>query len=506
MFSRSIQPISITDLGLPNTNTCAFSHNRSLYIIGENNITISFGNRWNIDPPKIEYNNSSHRQQNHYSCSITNSGKLLLISSEQYPVLQLIDNIHIFPWKTVLNITLDSTENVFNIFFSRTISLSNVATVAFDHFFMIYGKQQQTSATFILDTRLLSNQVWYEVSITSQTPSSSALNSSLYATSRWILHFRTEDQHGGYYTTWIDCFDPYTLSWLGTVSSFNTSANHIQSVPLVSSNKELDLLLLIPSWSVGTSSSEIQQTNLEEITFWRLDISVWVYTDVLISPVKLNTTLYDPTSTTNDDNKTNRAFKPVIGGTVTLIADDVAVFYGGNTLEKDAVLQFFNISSLMFMPHPQWLSPSVTPDNIDTPSKKNNIAIWLGSLLGGLLFLILFVMFVRWFMKKRNKTHRGNIRKRTFWAMSINKQPRYKEKSIDSVSPKHSTEQQSCYVLSPIKPVSPIILFPEPALRAKPTRLITSRFREHFDYRPESTLYINNQEHTIDNPLGIVQQ
>ncbi|KAG2234818.1 hypothetical protein INT48_006735 [Thamnidium elegans] len=154
---------------------------------------------------------------------------------------------------------------------------------------MIFGGSQ--SSTFILDTRYSTIFTWYQIPLQSTTPPASP-DSVLYATSRWVLHFRVEIN-----IAYIDLFDPTSFQWYDT---FNTDQTR--------------------------TTTEL----------WRLDISTW--TPDTLTLTKLNTLIQQSNTISG-------------GGSVivTPLNDEIALFYGGNEQ-----LAFLNTTNLTFI-SPQWI-------------------------------------------------------------------------------------------------------------------------------------------------------
>ncbi len=116
--------------------------------------------------------------------------------------------------------TFDGSRVATEKFVTGSTNLTNFAMTSFNDYILIQGgkdaNQAESQLTYILDLRYPALGVWYELQATPLAPpASTSSNSVLYATSRWILHFRTEMRRDQY-ITFVDCFDPYTFLWLGT--------------------------------------------------------------------------------------------------------------------------------------------------------------------------------------------------------------------------------------------------------------------------------------------------
>jgi hypothetical protein len=380
-----IEALNYADLGFPNNSSCAFNYNNTLYIIGaNNNVSISFGNPWDIDPPKVlkQNNNTTAR----IACAITKSGKLVLLPLSNSNPLQVIDNnISSLTWQSNQNITYQGSQNAINKFVTKSLPISNFAVVSFKDYILI-----QAETTFILDTRFPTQWTWYELLATSLAPPPlpSTSHDSLFATSRWILHFRTSTRFSSTgnlvgYTTVINCFDPLSFIWLGEILTFNTTTNLIQATQIQSSIEGSDSLLLLPSWSIDTQELNLITNNHAETIFWKLDISTWIHTNVTLSPILIS----------NNESV-------VLKGTVTRLYSDLVVFYKVNTI------QFFNTTNFNFTSQPQWLYTS--SDNSGTTS-KNDLAIILGSIMGSILFIAILILFIYCWLKKRKRSRDRSV-------------------------------------------------------------------------------------------------
>lgn len=375
LFIKIIEGLNYADFGLPNSNPCIFTLNQTVHIINEQSLSITFDQAsWDtITPQIIEHNLTTVA-----SCPITRSGKLILIpllqqqqGQQQERPFEVIDDITSNSWAINKNITYLGPQNAIDTFMTRTTHFS---TTTFNDFIMIFGGNE--SSTFILDTRYPTLYSWYQIPLQSTTPPSSP-DSVLYATSRWVLHFRVEIN-----IAYIDLFDPISFQWYGTISSIellNTATKkNIQVLPLINNNTS-DSLLIINVIQDASNSSDQTRTTTE---FWRLDISTWIPDTLTLT--KLNT-LIQQSSTISTG-----------GGSVivTPVNDEIALFYGGNEH-----LAFLDTTNLTFISPPQWIT---TIDNTSLISQNNNLAIILGSVLGGLFFIVLIILFTWFYKRKRN--------------------------------------------------------------------------------------------------------
>lgn len=371
LLLKCIEALNLSDLGLPNSNQCAFGYNQTLYILGDSHhVSITFQDPWNRDPPNISIRNSTSPRI--ITCAITRSGRLILLPSSQS--IQVFDtpSTIISSWQPNQRITYAGSQNAIDRFTTTANKSTNLGMVAFNDYVLI----QDQNTTFILDARFSTQWTWYELGNTS----SSTLNPPLLAaTSRWILYFRTEHRNTTDYVTYVDCFDPYTFLWLGTAATINsTNTTFTHTIPLSSSVEGRDSLLLI-----GTTNE-----------FWRLDISTWVYNDVRMTAIP----------STKEE--------PVRNGTVTRVTTDLVVFYGGSIDQQSASnISFFNATSLAFLPQPQWLVVNETQMGGNTTdsshgNSNNNLPIILGSVMGGLLFIAIIALLV-WCMLRRKRSQNG---------------------------------------------------------------------------------------------------
>lgn len=436
---KRIETLDLNDLGLPNRSNCAFTSNKTLYIIGEaKNVSITFADDdIHVNPPKIisqQQNQQISRKFNtaNSACIITRSGKVILIPEEQQESIQIIQNI--LPNLTIVtetNMTFDGSRAAIDKFVTKSAFLTNYTLTSFNDYVLIQGgqdiNQTESQDTYILDLRYPTLGVWYELEITSFTPPPSSFsNSALYATSRWILHFRTESRQD-VYITFVDCFDPFTFLWLGTITSFNTTTNSIKVIPSTTSTTTSDCLIIIPCWSSPPSSSSFAtqgfnysetatNSHIKQTTFWKLDISKWIFNNITITPIIINNANSKTNQQKRDENQTSIFFNPVLGGTVTLVTADLAVFYGGTTSISSSAIRttdqqesmlFFNTTSFKFLPQPLWLSNNnATVQQENTFTNNNQLAIILGSVMGSILFIALLILFV-WCCIKRKRSHDG---------------------------------------------------------------------------------------------------
>ncbi|KAI9256997.1 hypothetical protein EDC94DRAFT_614999 [Helicostylum pulchrum] len=500
LFIKIIEGLNYADFGLPNSNPCIFTSNQTVYIINEQSLSITFDQAsWDtITPQIIEHNLTTVA-----ACPITRSDKLILIplllqqrqqqGQQQQQPLQAIDNITSNSWTTNNNITYLGPQNAVDTFMTEATHFS---TTTFNDFIMIFGGNE--SSTFILDTRYSTLYSWYQIPLQPTTPPSSP-DSVLYATSRWVLHFRVEIN-----IAYIDLFDPISFQWYGTISSIEllntTTKKNIQVLPLINNNTSDSLLIInIIQDTIDSSGNSSYQTTRTTTEFWRLDISTWIPDTLTLT--KLNT-LFQQSSTISTG-----------GGSVivTPVNGEIALFYGGN--ER---LAFLDTTNLTFISPPQWIT---TIDNTSLISQNNNLAIILGSVLGGLFFIVLIILFIWFYKKKRsssvplrpnnNNNEKPSLLQKNKWPLK-SKRPE-KENMITTSRAFEESPPLSEFTLSPIKRLSPLELFypssaalstlpdaPEDEIIVLPQQqqqqqqqqnIKKSRFREHFDFHsfPQDT-------------------
>lgn len=490
VFLSYIESTTYSDLGLPNSdNVCSFASNQSVYFVGVNKtVSITLGNPWyNITPSvDISIPNSISRD---ISCAITRSNNVVLLSDFQvYKNISLTQQID-------SNITFGGSQVALDTFVTKKTPIHHVSSVVFRDFLLIQGgisdQGNLSSTTFILDTRYQNQWTWYELSKSSLAPPpASSIHASLVVTSRWVLYFRTEPVESSY-KTFIDCFDPYTFLWLGTIHSINTSTNLIQAVSIKSSIEGSDSLLLVPAWSIDSKINTTAGTTNNSL-LWRLDISVWQSNNITTTAVSSN-------------------YTPVQGGAIAKFNDDVIVFYGGISpiTQQQHNISFFNTTNFVFTPKPQWLI-MMTQDNTRNDTL---LPIILGSVIGGVLFIAILILFLSLClrskrMKEAAMRYEQTAEKRRFWTFD-------RKNAKTGVLRKVRTLLFSClifclilythigklsikstlsYVLSPIRPTTPINIFPNTRNtendvlvleeNAKPA-LFKSRFMEVFHYCPD---------------------
>lgn len=417
---KRIDALDLHDLGLPNQSDCAFAKNKTLYVIGATkNVSITFDtDDIYVNPPQIISQQQSRQFNTNPACTITRSGKVVLLQDTIQIIQSITPNLTVI---TATNMTFDGSRVATEKFVTGSTNLTNFAMTSFNDFVLIQGGQDanrtESQLTYILDLRYPALGVWYELQATPLAPpTSTSSNSVLYATSRWILHFRTEMRRDQY-VTFVDCFDPYTFLWLGTITSFNTTTNAIKAIPSTATTRESDSLLIIPSLSSsiatqeGFNHSETPTNNqAEQTAFWRLDISKWLFNNITITPIIINNTDSSKSNQQKRDGMQNssQSYKPVVGGTVTLIAADLAVFYGGTaaTTDQQENILFFNTTELKFLPRPVWLSstvPTMQQEQTSNTDGGNKLAVILGSVMGSILFIALCILFA-WFCIRRKRS------------------------------------------------------------------------------------------------------
>lgn len=418
---KKIDALGLQDLGLPNQSNCAFAKNSTLYIIGAaKNVSITFDNDdIYVNPPQVISQQQQSRQINRDpACTITRSGKVVLIQDSIQIMQTITPNLTA---TTDTNMAFSGSRAAIAKFVNGSTYLTNSAMTSFNDFVLIQGGQDanrtKSQLTYILDLRYPALGVWYELQVTALAPpASTSSNTVLYATSRWILLFRTETRQDQY-ITFVDCFDPYTFLWLGTITSFKTTTNSIKAIPSAVKSKESDSLLIIPCLSSpiatqdGHNSSETATKNqTEQTTFWRLDVSKWLYNNTTITPIIINNIDSSKSSQQKRDGMqtSSQSYRPVFGGTVTLIAADLAVFYGGTatTTDQQQSILFFNTTELKFQNPPVWLSitdPTMQQEQAPSADGDNKLAIILGSVMGSILFIGLCILFV-WCCIKRKRS------------------------------------------------------------------------------------------------------
>jgi hypothetical protein len=362
------------DFGLERYDHCAFSYNESLSIFGGESTTtdqviITFNEtNWNTETPTVQRSPSNVTGK--VKCGTIKKAVLLLFNH----TVQVLD----ISTNNRLNMTHRGSQKAIDSFVTNKSPIENAAIAGFGDYFLIYGGEQDNhtlQSTFILDTRISNVGEWYELTPTNTSsfignPPPPSANTTLVATSRWILHFRLVKVNPVIHTVYVDLFDPLNFNWLGTpITAFNISTDAINAVPLGP-----DKVLITPAWSTPDS-------NDSATGFWMLNVSTWT-----------------PTATAEWQNIT---YHPLFGNSVTAIANtDLVVFYGG----LDGGLQFFNTTSRAFET-PAW-------DSQET-GHRNLLAILLGSILGGVAFFILLILFV-WFCCIRKR----KLRKHEFMARS----------------------------------------------------------------------------------------
>ncbi|KAL9549050.1 hypothetical protein MBANPS3_005388 [Mucor bainieri] len=535
---KKIDSLDLQDLGLPNQSNCAFAKNNTLYIIGATkNVSITFDNdEIYVNPPQIisqQQQQQSRQINTDPACTITRSGKVVLIQDSIQIIQTITPNLTA---TTDTNMTFSGSRAAIEKFVNGSTYMTNSAMTSFNDFILIQGGQDanrtKSQLTYILDLRYPALGVWYELQPTSRTPpASTSSDTVLYATSRWILHFRTEIRQYQY-ITFVDCFDPYTFIWLGTITSFNTTTNSIKAIPSAAASKESDSLLIIPSLTSplatqeGTNHSETSaQNQAEQTTFWKLDVSKWFYNNITITPIIINNIDSSKSSQQKRDGRqtSSQSYIPVSGGTVTLIAADLAVFYGGTatTTDQQKNILFFNTTELKFLPPPVWLSttdPTKQQEQTSTtPDGDNKLAIILGSVMGSILFIALCILFVWCCIRRKRSRERlghadGKKQRKTLFSSMPNKEvvnPGFQNSSTPNMA--EASSKTHPYVLSPIKCLSPIDLFPAAAAKLAPGQEErqqekqpskvpkTSRFIEHFDYH---SFPLVKHNHNNNNSLG----
>lgn len=366
LFIGIIQALGYADFGLPNQNPCVFSHGGKVYIINQQSLAISFHQSWDNTSPQI----ISHNLTTVGACSITRSGKVIFLPLDQQQTLQVIDDITL-PWILNSNITYLGSQNAIDLFIKRTIPLTRLVTTAFNDFIMILGLNNESS-TFILDTRYLL-YTWHEISFSTNSPTPSSV-STLYATSRWILYF-----HIDLNTILIHCFDPLTFQWYGLISTLeiNNSNNQTQlSIQVIPTAVDPDSFFIITRQEDETSAT----TNM-----WQSNTST---STPEITVLFLNPIVQQSASSSGSGSVM-----------VTRIDDEMALFYGGKEN-----LEFLNTSNKAFIETPLWLAIA----GESTQDNNSHLGIILGTVLGGVVFIIVLVVLFIWLRKRSNVSLRPN--------------------------------------------------------------------------------------------------
>lgn len=396
LFIKITEALYYTDFGLPSNNKpCILTFNQTVYIFDQNSLSIKFNRPWsNSIEPQITRLNINITTS---ACSITSSGKVILLQQQQ--PLQVIDDINI-PWKLNNNITYLGSQSAIDIFITKSVPISTqFAITTFNNYIIFHNGNQ----TFSLDTRYDTLWTFYEVPLIPKIPSQNHIP-LLYPTTRWVLSFRNEPQ-----IVSIECFDPYGFQWLGTILNLNTTfyASYIIQavVPVVSSAASAsDSLLIIVAAAALSGTNNHAETATE---FWKLDISTSVPTDFTFA--KLNPIIHQSDVVMFMTDLDGEGHSESVR--VTPVDDEMTLFYGGAKQ-----LQFLNTSSLTFSPQPQWLT-SANNNSTDDEIKKDNaqptsnqrLAIILGSVLGG-LFFICFVLLLFWCCRRRKNQNKVLLR------------------------------------------------------------------------------------------------
>ncbi|CAO3627343.1 unnamed protein product [Mucor hiemalis] len=506
LFIKITEALHYNDFGLSNNiKPCILTFNQIVYIFDQESLSLKFNQPWSntIAPQISRLNINITTSAAVDACSITHSGKVILLQQQQ--PLQVIDDINI-PWKLNNNITYLGSQSAIDTFITKSVPIpTQFAITTFNDYIIFHNGNQ----TFSLDTRYDTLWTFFEVP---HLPNKSPQNhiSLLYSTSRWVLSFRDEPQ-----IISIDCFDPYSFQWLGTILNLNTTfyaSYTIQAVvPVVSSATIASDSLLIIVAGAQSGTNNHAETSTE---FWKLDISTSVPNNFTLT--KLNPIIHQSDvvvfTTDLDDGHSGSVV-------VTPLDDEMTLFYGGAKQ-----LQFLNTSSLTFLPQPQWLTS--TNNTVDETKKDNSqptpdhrLAIILGSVLGG-LFFICVVLILFWCCRRRKNQNKillrpnnnnNNIKEKKLPSPSERKKLLLldkKPKRAVTEGPFQESPSISQFTLSPIVPLSPINLFPLPSddlatsnsvtaatttedegitIQQQP-RLIKSRFQELFDYSFSSAI------------------
>ncbi|KAG2201784.1 hypothetical protein INT47_002044 [Mucor saturninus] len=438
LFIEIIQALDYADFGLPNRNPCVLSHGGKVYVINQQSLAINFQQPWENTSPEI----TTHNLTTVGACSITRSGRVILIPLEQQQPLQVIDDITL-SWNLNSNITYLGSQNAINLFIERTIPLTSAFVIAaYNDFIVIFGGYNESS-TFILDTRY-PPYIWDEVSLSPNTPIKTASSiSTLYATSRWILHFQIDSN-----IIYIYCLDPLNLQWYGLISTFELDNDQTQSIQVVPTTEDLDSFLIVARQENETYIST---------TLWQSNTSALL---PMITVTFVNSIVQQTGQRSG-------------GGSVlvTRIDDEMALLYGGK-----ANLEFLNTTSKSFVATPEWLTEG-------SPQEDNHLGIILGTVLGGVMFIIVLVVLFIWLRKRSNVSlSPNNTKPKNIPSMS---------QQEENLEPSPSISQ---FTLSPIKRLSPISLFPlandhvsseneDEGITVLPQQpKIKSRFKEHFDF------------------------
>ncbi|KAI7850149.1 hypothetical protein BDC45DRAFT_519101 [Circinella umbellata] len=319
-----------------------------------------------------------------------------------------------------------------------------------------------TQDTFILDARMTTPWVWFESPMTVNTPPAPTLTSrgTMVATSRWILYFAItansttttttapnttpfDNIDNRPYNVAVYCFDPIVLLWIGQIANFTSSAKQLEAASFGS-----DSVLIVPAAASSSSNTLTTTATTMATTMTSAPNSnsnssknskLGQQQRIVLPPQGLWRLDMSPDIAAGTIHWINNAgpFRPLIGGTMTRLTNDLILFYGGIPFSHDS-LRFWNTTSGLFIDPGWWRNiqwnprPTFRPTNNNEQQEEeeglNILAIILGTVLGSLGFIILIITiyyFCCYRKRQRNKSSRSR---------STNTSPTGRQRSVTPIS------------------------------------------------------------------------
>ncbi|KAI9285490.1 hypothetical protein BC943DRAFT_323453 [Umbelopsis sp. AD052] len=378
------------------TGHCAFATNTTLYIFGGKSTNNQTLDRFlGIDlSNSSDYNNGRWNVLNHSNsfnivdgaCAITSTGKALMFgydsdSQNSTSGVQIFDTVTQNWSGTPATTGLNATE----VFSKRQGMASAIAN---DKVILFGGSADGDASnrtTYVLDTTTTPWN-WTQILASEKTPNAT-LGGAMMGIGRYAYHVSINTTTNN--SCIIHAFDSKRLRWVGKIANYTVPP---ESVVLAGGNLS-EYVWMIPALRTSTATTQLQKRATADNT------TMWLFSS-------------DDHSLGNQ-TETSSSYTPRQGSTATLVGASTLAIFGGNG--NDSNLLVYNLIENQMVP--QWSavqvptpaqpaspsqSPTVEGASTDNDSHRNRIlAIVLGTVLGGIFFLVLLALLVRHHRKKQ---------------------------------------------------------------------------------------------------------
>lgn len=433
--------------GLPRFDHCALTFNNTLYIFGghlnNGTVALQFSSSITSQPPiyrPIYADKASlwHDIMDGGGCAVTSYGQVIMLPPQKPCAILDLDTLQPTNLTRITGspLALDSFGNNSDITNSSYTESPprprrQMASAMWKDMLVVFGglvsdntttiesttrtttNWTLSQSTFVLDARIQSQWIWYEVPIVLGNTPPTGTNAVMVSTQRWILllsivpAYSTNQQDTAassptHYNVSVYCFDPYVYMWTGKVVDFISQIDTIKAESMATTNNS-DSVLVVPAYSTSSNSSSndvplspSRIALLESYGLWRLEMSTSEATGTIhwIPPSRLG------------------PFRPMVGGSVTKVSNDLIVLYGGIPFSHDS-FRFWNSSTLSFLDarwwseiqwHPNRTTPTTSSANDDQGVSNRKLAIILGTVLGFVaLVMIIFVCYWCCYRRRRRE-------------------------------------------------------------------------------------------------------